>query len=408
MPRFEGPSPSGYNSHMRGSSEARGTLMNTPSRALAVAPLVVALMACSSSPAKVHGAVPGSGADATTTPSHHVDASQPPPKPGTDAGEKEVGPGDAAASFRAVFITDTHIIGPQYVCCSESNWVDDDSIEKTVARLNAVRDEVNAITPAPSMVFVIGDVVHNADYSEDALWYREHVNAYTIAQQIFAGFHMPVYMAMGNHDYGSNCGSAAGVTRAFSEDRFKEFFNQDPYSAVDYGGWKFILGNSEAGDTFDPQSPNCNSDYGSVGATQMKWVEQQLKEGKPTVVMTHYMRILYEAQEEEGSPYPNFPALLDAYKGNIKAFLAGHTHRWLDMTSTNNGVFHWVLGGTRYDANNFWEIEFHPDGTFQVLDEGKAIQANSCSEPWTYNGTPKALPDPPIDAGDDCVQGLGN
>ena len=89
-------------------------------------------------------------------------------------------------------MTDTHVIGPQYVCCSESNWVDDDSIEKTVARLTAVRDEVNAITPAPAMVFVMGDVVHAAHVSRDPLWYREHVNAYTIAaQEFFAGFHMP-------------------------------------------------------------------------------------------------------------------------------------------------------------------------------------------------------------------------
>jgi hypothetical protein len=397
--------------------QASSTARRTSSRWGALA-YVALLAACSTSPASLAGR--DAGADVTKTPpSHHPDASQPSSKHDAsaapadartaDARNADASPPDAAAAtFRAVFITDTHIIGPQYACCTESNWVDDDSIEKTVARLEAVRDEVNAITPAPAMVFVLGDVVHNADFSTDPLWYREHVNAYTIAQQIFRGFHMPVYMAMGNHDYGGNCGSAAGVTRAFSEARFKEFFGQDPYSAVDYGGWKFILANSEAGDTFDPQSPKCDSDFGSVGATQMKWVEQQLKQGKPTVVMSHYMRILYEAQEEQGSPYASFPALLDAYQGNIKAFLAGHTHRWLNMTMENKGVFHWVLGGTRYDANNFWDIEFHADGTFQVLDEGKAILANSCAEPWSYNGAPMAVPNPPIDGGDDCVMGLGN
>jgi hypothetical protein len=360
---------------------------------------------------------PAAPRQAVTRPT--VDATTPPSHPSHDAATADATHADAAThvadaapqptTFRAVFMTDTHVIGPQYACCSESNWVDDDSIEKTVARLTAVRDEVNAITPPPAMVFVMGDVVHAAHVSRDPLWYREHVNAYTIAAQIFGGFHMPVYMAMGNHDYEVDCGSSASYDRSFSEDRFKEFFRADPYTAVDYGGWKFILANSQAGDTFDPMGPKCDQDYGSVGATQMGWIEGQLNEGKPTVVMTHYMRILYEAQEEQGSPYPSFPALLDAHASNIKAFLAGHTHRWLDQTSFNKGVFHWVLGGTRYDANNFWLIEFDsPSGTFKVLDEGKAITDNSCSEPWTYNGVPKAVPHPPVDAGDDCVEGLGN
>ncbi len=376
--------------------------LRRPSLRPAATSLVCAaiLSACSDATpsAPGHAVTTSPTADATTAPPpHRVDAARPP----ADATP-------ASTTFRAVFMTDTHVIGPQYVCCSESNWVDDDSIEKTVARLTAVRDEVNAITPAPAMVFVMGDVVHAAHVSRDPLWYREHVNAYTIAAQIFSGFHMPVYMAMGNHDYEVDCGSSASYDRSFSEDRFQEFFHEKPYSAVDYGGWKFILANSQAGDTFDPMGPNCNTNDGSVGATQMKWLDDQLNEGKPTVIMAHYMRLLFEPQEE-GGPYPNFPALLDAHSSNIKAFLAGHVHRWLDMTAVNHGVFHWALGGTRYDANNFWLIEFDTTGgTFKVLDEGKAIADNSCSNPWTYSGVPMAVPNPPADAGDDCVEGLGN
>ena len=41
------------------------------------------------------------------------------------------------STFRAVFMTDTHIIGPQYTCCSENSPADNSSIVKTVERLSA-------------------------------------------------------------------------------------------------------------------------------------------------------------------------------------------------------------------------------------------------------------------------------
>ncbi len=305
-------------------------------------------------------------------------------------------------TFRAVFITDTHVIGPQYTCCHENGDNDNTSIMKTVARLNAVRDQVNAIKPAPSMVFVLGDVVHAAHVSRDPHYYRDNPNAYSIARDIFKSFAMPVYMVMGNHDYEVDCGVSTSYDRAFSEARFQELLGTPPYQSVDKGGWKFMLVNSQRGVTFDAQSPQCETDGASVGTEQMAWAEGELAQNKPTIVMSHYMRSLY-SDVEEGA-HKSFPALLDS-QPNVKAFFAGHTHRWLDFTQSNNGVLHRVLAGTRYDANNFWLIEFE-EGTskYRILDEDKAISGTTCSLTYSYDGDPKLVPDA-VDTGD-CVKGL--
>jgi 3',5'-cyclic-AMP phosphodiesterase len=292
-------------------------------------------------------------------------------------------------TFRAVFITDTHVIGPEYSCCHENGDNDNASIVRTVERLTAVRDTVNAMKPAPAMVFVLGDVIHAAHVSRDPAWYREHENAYSIARDLFAGFAMPVYLAMGNHDYEVDCGSSATFDRSFSEARFGELLGQPPYQAVDHAGWKFLVVNSQRGATFDVTHPNCNTGFASVGAEQMAWAETQLAEGKPTVVMSHYMRILYDAVET--GAHTSFPALLDDHR-NMKAFFAGHSHRWLDMSGFNGDVTHWVLGGTRYDPNNFWVVEFDGSArTMRILDERKAILNSSCADTWSYDGEPKPV-----------------
>jgi hypothetical protein len=102
------------------------------------------------------------------------------------------------------------------------------------------------------------------------------------------------------------------------------------------------------------------------------------------------MRILYD--NSETGKYASFPELLDQ-SHNVKAFFAGHTHRWLDQSSFNNDVPHFTLGGTRYDANNFWLVELDGTaGSFKILDQGKAILNNSCAQTWSYAGTPKPVP----------------
>jgi hypothetical protein len=119
--------------------------------------------------------------------------------------------------------------------------------------------------------------------------------------------------------------------------------------------------------------------------------------------MSHYMRILYE--HDETGDYDSLPDLVDAHP-NFKLWIAGHTHRWLDMSNFNNDVPHWVLGGTRYDNNNFAVVEFDSTAkTVKLLDIDKGILNDSCANDWDYVGKPVPDPNPPADTGD-CVMGI--
>src|SRR5262249_49670179 len=152
------------------------------------------------------------------------------------------------------------------------------------------------------------------------------------------------------------------------------------------------------GPTFDASGAHCDTEAASVGKEQITWAEAQLAENKPTVVMSHYMRILY-ADVEEGA-HPAFPKLLDD-SPNVKAFFAGPTHRWIDITRFNYGVPHYILGGTRYDSDNFALVEFDSAGGFKILDLDKGISGTSCASTWSYDGDPKPVPDAPETG--DCV-----
>lgn len=312
------------------------------------------------------------------------------------------GTGGTDETFRVVIMADTHVIGPQYKCCSESPGVDNASIIKTVDRLNAVRKTVNAIEPKPKFVFILGDVTHNSHYSQDINWYHENPTAFSVAADILKGFDMPVYPVLGNHDYGVDCDKVDDYPRDLTHQIFKDFYNAPPYQVVDYGGFKFLLTNGQLGPTWDSSSSECDNSYASYGKEQMQWIDDQLNEGKPTIVMSHYMRFLHYTKEE--GPATSLPLLLDSHK-NVLAFLAGHTHRWLDFTQLNYGVMHQVVAATRYDEDNFWLFEFNTKkGTFNILDKDKQLTGSSCANTWSYG---KNTPAPVADAVEtgDCVVG---
>jgi predicted MPP superfamily phosphohydrolase len=318
------------------------------------------------------------------------------------AGCNNTPPPAPLSTFRAVFITDTHIIGPQYTCCHENSAADNSSIVKTIDRLKALRDTINAIQPPPAMVLVAGDIVHAAHTSRDPAYYQANETAYSIARDLFKTFNMPVYLAMGNHDYEVNCASSDSFDRSFSEARFHELLATPPFQAVDYRGWKFLLTNSQRGPTFDVNDMRCRTEDASVGDEQMQWAAAQLDEGKPTVIVSHFMRLLYS--EVESGQYKSFPKLLDAHT-NVQAWFAGHSHRWVDLTGFNNDVPHWVLGGSRYDSNNFWLVEMEEGSSkLTILDQGKEIMGNSCAAAYSYDGTPMPIPNA-VDTGD-CVSGF--
>jgi predicted MPP superfamily phosphohydrolase len=311
------------------------------------------------------------------------------------------------APFRVVFISDTHLIGPQYQCCSESPGVDNASIIHTRERFAAVRNTINAMTPRPDMIFVLGDVMHAAYHSTDPAFYDQNETAFSVAAGAFAGLAIPVHFVWGNHDYDIDCGHPErSYPRELSHQLFEHFFATPPYQAVDHKGWKFILTNGMLGRSWDATDPTCDTSFASYGPEQLTWIESELAEGKPSVVLAHYPVFLSRRNEAPGTTAPDLWTLL-AGSDTLRATFVGHMHRWIDLATL--GTPHepeWVVAATRYDVDNFWLVEFDPAlGTFEVLDQPKGIPFGTCAHTWSYDGTPAPVDDE-VETGD-CVVGLG-
>lgn len=296
-------------------------------------------------------------------------------------------------------MADTHIIGPQYECCSESPGIDNVSIVKTEDRLRSVVTRLNAIDPRPSLAFVLGDVVHDAHHETEASWYAENRNAFTVAREVFSELEIPLHLLWGNHDYEVRC-NGTSFDKALTHQLFRDFFDADPYYAVDFRGWKFLFLNGQLGPTWDPNDDRCATGNASFGAEQLEWVAGQLDEGAPTVVMSHHMSALWMPDEFPDAENADLETVLARYENDQVRFM-GHTHRWLEFSSKNE----FVIAATRYDDDNFWIVEFDGiDGSYRILDEGKAINQSTCASTYSYDGPPMLTPDA-TETGD-CVVGF--
>lgn len=315
---------------------------------------------------------------------------------------------DPSAPFRVVFLADTHVIGPQYECCSESPGVDNTSIVRTEQRLLEVRDTVNAMRPRPDMVFILGDVMHDAYHSHDVAFYEENETAFSVAAALIGGFEVPVHLVWGNHDYEVNCGDLEeSYSRDLSHELFRSFFSTDPYQVIDHKGWRFILTNGMLGQSWDVVDPDCDTFFASFGREQLAWVERQLDTAKPTVMMAHHPVFLSRRSEAPGTTAPDLWSLI-ARHDNVRATFVGHMHRWIDVTLFGSPREpEWVVAATRYDSDNLWLVEFDPvAGTFEILDREKEIPFSSCGETWSYDG-PLPLPVEGAPEEGDCVVGVG-
>lgn len=316
--------------------------------------------------------------------------------------------GDPSAPFRVVFIADSHLIGPQYECCSESPGVDNASIVRTRERFEAVRDTINGMRPRPDMVFVLGDVMHAGYHSHDPAFYEQNETAFSVAAELYATLDVPVHFVWGNHDYEVDCGRPEeSYGRDLSHALFERFFATPPYQAIDHKGWKFVLTNGMLGRSWDPADPSCDTSYASYGPEQLAWIQSQIGEGKPTVVLAHYPVFLSRRNEAPGTTAPDLWTLLAGSAG-VRATFVGHMHRWIDVRTLGTPREpEWVVAATRYDPDNFWLVEFDPAGEgFRVLDQPKGVPFGTCAHSWRYDdGDPVPVEDE-VETGD-CVIGLG-
>ncbi len=282
----------------------------------------------------------------------------------------------AAASpdkFYFALIADSHIIDDFYVKGSENGVEDNESILVTTPRLISARDLINSLSPAIEQVFLIGDYFHNYPSTEYD-FYFQNTTRLDHAKTITDKFKAPVHLGFGNHDY-----DVRRVPREMSHRLFKAKFNADPYSVLDYKGYRFVHLNNFLGSTQDNKAPDFNPSIGSLGETQLHWLEAQLADRKPTFIFIHYP--LMQTQATEFGDYGLQP-LLRRYADTIQLVVSGHVHKWIDFAHTY-GPQHYIMAATRYDPNAYMLIEVDTKrGSWKFLNAGLVEWSTHYSKPY--------------------------
>ena len=274
--------------------------------------------------------------------------------------------------FRVAVVADTHIIDPFYKG-HEDTPEDTASITHTAERLIAARDSINRLVPAVDRVFNLGDVVHDCP-STDYDFYFKNRTRLDIAREIHAGFHAPVHLALGNHDY-----SLMSISREETHRLFAAKLNTKPYSAVTHKGWKFLLLNNFLGDSWDTSKAAYDQGVGTLGQEQLNWLEAELAQRMPTIVLLHYPLWLIEPREF--ADYGLHP-LLRKYADSVKLVLAGHWHKWVDFAHTF-GPQHYIAASTRYDSNSYMILEIdRQTASCRFLNAGCADWSTHFSRPF--------------------------
>ena len=289
-------------------------------------------------------------------------------------------PTRSASTFRFAVVADTHIIDEYYKPGSENGAEDNQSILLTTPRLIAARDTINAAHPLDGrhveQVFIVGDCFHNYP-SPDLDFYYKNRTRIDLSRELFDGFHAPVHLGFGNHDYDTS--PTPGISRAQSHQLFRDKLRTpQPYYALDYKGFRFLHLNNFLGTTWDPASPDRNHGIGSLGEVQLQWLEAQLAAHKPTVVFIHYP--LWFQQPTEFADFGLHP-LLQKYKDTIRVAITGHYHKWIDFAHTY-GPRHIVMASTRYDQNAFMLFDADPTGQVRWIDDTRPQWSTHYATPY--------------------------
>ncbi|PNW71513.1 hypothetical protein CHLRE_16g657450v5 [Chlamydomonas reinhardtii] len=310
---------------------------------------------------------------------------------------------ESEGDIRVALLADAHLIGPQYVCCTESNDVDNESIMKTVERLKAAQRQIEALSPPPAAVVFLGDVIHNGYHSHDFEWYLANRNAYTVGGEIFSNFSVPVRYLWGNHDYHTTCGSAADSydRTGLSHRLFRHFLGPAalPYSAIQLGRYKLIFLNAMLGPSWDPTHPRCDTKYASLGAEQLLWLERQLSGGgggggsgggsggqTAAFVFMHHPLPVALRNEAPELKHPDVLSVLLAHSDAVMAVFSGHYHRGLDWRNAYPFPV-LTLPACRYDSDNWFLMNLPREGplrSWRLLDWEKNKGGARCSDTWVY------------------------
>jgi hypothetical protein len=255
--------------------------------------------------------------------------------------------------------------------------------------------------PPVDLEFVVhvGDFIH--DYpSTDIDFFFQNDTAIDYGKSQIDRLDIPFHVALGNHDYDRR------VERALTHDLFRDKLGIEPYYKVEHEGWKLLQLNNFVGETWNPGADGFNRDSGSLGFTQLDWLEAELAEGlepgtyenrqprrvvwpegtwkisagqKPTFLFVHFP--LTQMSRDEGMGR-SLEQVVRGYADTIQVVVSGHMHRWFDFPE-QWGPRHIAMGSTRYDTDAYLLVEVDvAAGTWRFLNEGYWQLVTLYSEPY--------------------------
>lgn len=298
-------------------------------------------------------------------------------------------------TVRVAVMSDIHVAGPEYPLNGENGELDNHSITRTQQRLWRAVRAVNAMQPRPQVVLFGGDIVHNgmhylASLGPHGLHRLFHeINGFRIAASILSDLEAKPVFAWGNHDRLTQCANtSASASNELTAHVYRHFFHAPPYSAHDVGGWKVVAANSMLGPTWDPTHPRCNTTLSSYGEEQLRWLDEQLLEGKPTLVLTHFpLPLTVRNEVPGGGRVRDLPSVLAAHS-NVRLSLSGHFHKGVDWGAAYPFPAR-TLPGLRYSPQNFFVLDLLPNGSIVGVDAAKNRGGSRCSDWWSYAGAPR-------------------
>ncbi|MCK3685606.1 metallophosphoesterase [Maribellus sp. YY47] len=213
-----------------------------------------------------------------------------------------------------------------------------DGYEHDMVKFQQAVEQINELNP--DFVVICGDLVNTANDS-----------SYSDFKAVMAGFHMPCYLAPGNHDIGNtpNDTTLAYYRNTIGKDYF-EFENK---------GYSFIVTNTLL----------WKADVENESEKHDSWFKETLKNKSlkkhPVVVIGHYP--LFINAPDEKDEYFNLPLvkrqeLLDLFQqNNVVAYLSGHTHQLTINQYENIQLVSGETTSNNFDKRPFgfrlWQVE---------------------------------------------------
>lgn len=211
-------------------------------------------------------------------------------------------------------------------------------------------DKVNELEP--DFVLTGGDLVYDAMRGNQA----RCDTLFSLYKEMSAGFNMPVYNCLGNHDlfaiYAESPESSDHPDYKYG--MFERYFGKTYYS-FDHKGWHFVVLNS-----LDVTE---NKRYqGVFSEEELKWLKADLAKvdpQTPVVVTSHLPIITTRAQIKGSEGRGNVSNSLEVFNllepFEKVLFLQGHIH-WKEYGVVND-KFHFLTGGSI--AGNGWKGRRH-------------------------------------------------